>query len=152
MSDEPEDLRELLSENQILLPGTEIFLGFLTTLPFTDRFEHLSTTEHDVFVCGYFATLSAFVMMVAPAAYHRIARPIADKERFRVFANKLLVMGLVPLSISIVLTTFLVTSMVVGARYALWGALGTAVLELLLWWTVPFLRLHERIEKQKGRA
>lgn len=152
MSDDKADLGELLSEIRILLPGTEIFLGFLTTLPFTDRFDHLSRTEHAVYVCTYFATLVSFVLMVAPAAYHRVARPIHDKERFKLFANKLLVVGLVPISLSVVLTTFLVSSMVIGAGYALLGAFAMAAMVLLLWWTIPVLRAHERVEKPKGRA
>lgn len=152
MSDDKADLGELLSEIRILLPGTEIFLGFLTTLPFTDRFDHLSRTEHVVYVCTYFATLMAFVLMVAPAAYHRVARPIHDKERFKLFANKLLVIGLVPISLSVVLATFLVSSMVIGAGYALWGAFAMAAMVLLLWWTIPLLRAHGRVEKPKGRA
>jgi len=152
MSDDKADLDELLSEARMLLPGTEIFLGFLTTLPFTDRFDHLSRTEHVVYVCTYFATLISFISMVSPAAYHRIARPIRDKERFKVFASKLLVIGLVPISLSVVLTTFLVSSMVIGARYAVWGAFGMAAMVLLLWWTIPLLRAHSRVEKPKGRA
>lgn len=152
MSDDKSDLTELLSETHILLPGTEIFLGFLTTLPFTDRFDRLSGTEHDVFAFAYFATLCSFVLMVAPAAYHRVARPIEDKERFKVFATRMLVAGLVPISLAAVLSTFLVTSMVLGARYALWGAVGTAAMVGVLWWTVPLVRVHDRVSKPQGRA
>lgn len=152
MADGKADLTELLTETRILLPGTEVFLAFLTTLPFTDRFERLSHVERHVYICTFFATLLAFVCMVAPAAYHRVARPIRDKERFKLFANVLLVAGLVPVSISLVLTTFLVTSMVISDRFALWGAFGMAAVVLGLWWTVPLLRAHDRFPRSKGRA
>ncbi|MBS2014076.1 MAG: hypothetical protein JST00_14395 [Deltaproteobacteria bacterium] len=152
MHEEKSDLGELLSETRILLPGTEIFLAFLTTLPFTNRFDQLSKTEHGVYVCTFFATLVSFVLMVAPAAYHRVARPIHDKERFKNFANVLLVVGLVPISVSVVLTTFLVTSMVLGDRHAIWGAVAMGVVVAVLWWAVPLGRAHDRFPKTKGRA
>lgn len=152
MADEKADLTELLTETRILLPGTEVFLAFLTTLPFTNRFDRLSQVERTVYLCTFFATLLAFVCMVAPAAYHRVARPIHDKERFKLFANIFLVVGLIPISVSIVLTTFLVTSMVVGDRYALWGAFGMAAAVTAAWWTIPILRAHDRYPKPKGRA
>jgi hypothetical protein len=145
------DLSELLNETRILLPGTEIFLAFLMTLPFTERFRSLSDTQGLVYLSTFFSTLAAFACFVAPAAYHRIARPIRDKARFKVFATKLLVIGLAPASISFVLVTYLVSS-VVAPRVAVPAAAVIAGLITVLWWAIPLVRIHDKIPKPKNVA
>lgn len=55
-----EDLGELLAEARILLPEAQVFLAFLTVLPFTDRFAVLSSTQRAVYLCTFFTTLLAF--------------------------------------------------------------------------------------------
>lgn len=146
-ADDSASLSELLSETRILLPGTEVFLGFLATLPFSRRFPELAPLERTVFLCTFFATLVSLACFVAPTAYHRIARPIHHKERFKLFANRFLVIGLVPVSISIVLASFLVTSVAVGRTYGIVGGAVMAVLIAVLWWVIPMLRAHDRVRE-----
>lgn len=152
---DPASLTELLTETRIILPGTEVFLAFLMTLAFTARFETLDAEQRLVYLSTFFATLLGLACFVAPAAYHRIARPIRDKRRFKVFANALLVTGLAPLSIAFVLVTYLVTSVVFPpARTVAAGVM--AALIVTLWWAVPLARLHDRFpikgRTTKGRA
>lgn len=144
------DLTELLSETRILLPGTQIFLAFLVTLPFTERFHELDGNHRWVYVATFLMTLLSLVCMIAPAAYHRIARPIHDKPRFKVFASAFLVAGLVPVSLSIVLATFLVLSTVLTDAWAAWGSAGMAVVIGALWWAVPLVRAHDRFPVKRG--
>mgnify|MGYP005859252201 CR=1 FL=1 len=138
------DLTELLTETRILLPGTEVFLAFLVTLPFNARFEELSYGQRVVYLCTFFSTLLALACFVLPATYHPIARPIHHKGRFKVLATAFLVAGLVPLSAAVVLVTSLVTSLVMppiaaGASLAMAALLGG------LWWFVPLARVHDRL-------
>jgi hypothetical protein len=145
------NLSELLNETRILLPGTEIFLAFLMTLPFTNRFESLSDGQRLVYLATFFMTLAAFACLVAPAAYHRIARPIRDKARFKIFATKLLVIGLAPASVAFVLVTYLVSS-VVTPQAAVPAAGVMAGLILVLWWAIPIVRIHDKFPKPKNVA
>lgn len=150
--EETTSLVELESETRILLPGTQVFLAFLTMLPFTARFESLNESQRLVFITTFFATLIALVCFQAPAAYHRIARPIRHKERFKVFATALIVIGLAPTSVAFVLVTYLVCSMVAPTA-AVTAAAVVAGLVSMLWWAVPLLRLHDRFTRQeKGPA
>ncbi len=136
-------LSELLNETKILLPGTEVFLGFLTTLPFTEHFGHLDEPRRIVYMCTFCATLLSLILFVMPAAYHRIARPIRHKERFKNFANRFLVAGLVPMSLSMVLAMYLVAFMVLDG-IAIYLASAFAVLIAGIWWAIPLLRGHDR--------
>ena len=151
MDRDDDNLVELLSETRIILPGTEVFLAFLMTIPFTARFEALGERQRLVYLATFFMTLLALACFVAPSAYHRIARPIEDKVRFKVFATKLLIIGLVPASIAFVLVTYLVASVVFPAVAVVATAIMAALI-LALWWVVPILRLHDRFPRPKDRA
>jgi archaellum biogenesis protein FlaJ (TadC family) len=140
---EKRSLNELLMETRILLPGTEVFLAFLMTLPFSGRFDGLSVAQRTVYLCTFLATVLAMTCFVVPASYHRIARPIHHKERFKLLANAFLVAGLVPVSIAVVLVTYLVTSVVFpGAALAAAGGVGLLIGGV--WWGLPLLRAHDR--------
>ncbi len=145
----PDDtsLVDLLNETRILLPGTEVFLAFLMTMPFTERFRLLDGLQRMIYLGTFFCTLLALVCFILPAAYHRIARPIHHKERFKAMANVFIVAGLAPLSIAIVLVTWLVTS-IVAPGIAPIGAASMALLICAVWWGVPLLRLHDRYPKE----
>jgi hypothetical protein len=146
--EETGDLQELLAETRILLPGTEVFLGFLATLPFSNRFAQLGRGEQEVYIATFFATMLAFVCFVTPAAYHRLARPIHHKAAFKRFANTFLVIGLAPVSVSVVLASFLVTSVAIGRAHAYFLAAGIAVVVSMLWWVIPLTRAHDRFTRR----
>jgi len=150
--DDPNSLAELENETRILLPGMQIFAAFLMTLPFTARFEALNDAQRLIYMATFFATFTAVACFMSPAAYHRIARPIRQKERFKVFATTMIVIGLAPASVAFVLVTYLVCS-VVAPNAAVAGAAVMAVLVSTLWWAVPLLRLHDRFPREeKGPA
>lgn len=144
-------LTELLNETRILLPGTEVFLGFLTTLPFTSHFAQLDEPRRWVYVATFFSTVLALVLFVVPASYHRLARPIRHKERFKTFANRFLVAGLVPMSLAIVLATYLVSYVALNGA-APWLAGAIAVLIVVVWWAAPLVRMHDSFVKERRIA
>lgn len=145
---ERRDLAALLNEARILLPGTQVFLAFLSVLPFYPRFAELSPAQRAVYLCTFFGNVVALACFVVPAAYHRVARPIHEKERFKVFATKLIVLGLVPFSFSLVLATYLVCS-VVSPAVAAGGSVGIGIVVVALWWIAPILRVHHRFAPQE---
>ncbi len=146
-SSEKQNLTELLTETRILLPGTQVLLAFLMTLPFTLQFQSLSTEQRVVYLCTFFATIAALACYVVPAAYHRIARPIRHKSKFKIFANAFLVAGLVPTSVAVVLITYLISSVVMPDA-AIPAALLVAALLAVVWWALPLSRAHERVRER----
>ncbi len=141
---DPQDLSELLQEIRILLPGTQVFLAVLGTLPFDNRFAAVDTTLRRVFAITFLATLLSITCFMAPAAYHRIARPIHHKAEFKVFANGLLKAGLVAWTVAMVLATFLVLS-VAEPAWALAGSGFVAIVIAILWWALAIGRWHDRL-------
>lgn len=141
----PDDLSDMLEETRILLPGTQIFAGFLITLPFQNRFQQLTRAQRDLYLIIFITVLFSLVCFIMPAAYHRVARPIHRKQGFKVLATRVVIVGLVPFSISTVLSTYLIMDVVVGGRVGVIAALVIAVPLLLLWWLFPIMRVHDTV-------
>src|SRR5581483_12256355 len=85
-----ERIKKVLIECRMALPGAQAFLGFQFAIVFTDSFEKLPRSSQLVhFITLIFTTL-AIVLLIAPAAYHRIAESGEDNESFHNIASYLL--------------------------------------------------------------
>jgi hypothetical protein len=137
-----DDLGDLLQEIRVLIQGAQVLTAFLVILPFSAGFDDLSQPERWVYVATFALAVLALVLFSAPAAQHRLARPLLQRELFKDQATRFLIAGLAAISIALVLATQLVVSEVVGARWSLFwaGAVGVGV--LVFWWIYPLHRRH----------
>ncbi len=132
------DLGDLLNELRVLLPGTTTLTAFLIILPFNVSFTELPPTTRLVYLATFLCSVVSMVLFTAPAAHHRMERPLKDRDRFKTRASRLMIAGLIPLSFAFVLATDLVVSAVVGDdRIAVVAAAMVAVLIAVIWWLVP---------------
>ena len=132
-----DDLNDLLQENRILLQGAQVLTAFLTILPFSQGFEKVNDTEKWLYLATFMFSLTSLVFFTAPAAMHRLARPLQDRERFKNIATRLIVVGLVPASLALAFSSQIVTSAVVGEPVS-WIVAGVvAVIIGVLWWVIP---------------
>lgn len=136
------DLSDMLQETRVLQQGAQVLTAFLIILPFTEVFVRIATSDKWVFLAAFLTSLSSLVFLSAPAANHRVMRPLRNPERFKNFANRLILVGLVFQSLAWVLTTQLVVSNILGMRIGLAAAAAAAALIVLLWGVVPVLRRH----------
>jgi accessory gene regulator protein AgrB len=134
------DLGDMLQELRILLQGTQVMTAFLIILPFSEYFNAISPMEKRVYLATFICSVTSLVLFTAPAAHHRIVRPLRDREGFKRFASRMMILGLVALSLAWVLATQLVVSEVFGRAPSL-VAMGFVTLIIgLAWWIVPLLR------------
>lgn len=138
--DEDGDLGDLLQELRILLQGVQVLTAFLIILPFSQGFSRLDLAEKWVYVATFACSLSALVFFSAPAAQHRIERPLMDRVRFKTLATRLVIIGLVPASLALVLSAHLVMAEVIGAMEANIFAGAVAILIATMWWLLPLFR------------
>lgn len=143
------DLSDLLQELRVLLPGVQTLTAFLIILPFNGGFSQIARVEQWIYVATFVCSLSSLILFTAPAAQHRLERPLRDRARFKQEANRLIIIGLAPLSVALILATQLVVSEVIGPRPAIvvaalvTGAIATS------WWLIP-LR-HRATRKPAAR-
>ena len=121
-----DDLTDLLSEIRLLFPGTQILVAFLVILPFNSGYTRVSSLDNAVYVVTFVCAMISLLLFIAPAAQHRLMRPLRDRAAFKRSVNRQVIIGLIPLSLAITLVTFFVISNVVsnlaaGIWPALWG-------------------------------
>lgn len=144
------DLSDMLEELRILLPGAQVLTAFLIILPFNSGFSEIRDAEKVVYVVTFLCSLVSLILFTAPAAHHRLQRPLHDRVAFKNRATHLMIAGLVPLSIALVLASQLVLSTVVNERWVSWSISGVLALFLLfLWWIFP---VRKRDEQQGTRS
>lgn len=141
-----QDLSDLLQELRVLLPGTQMLTAFLIILPFNAGFADIQRGEKNVYLATFLCSVTSLVLFAAPAAQHRLQRPLLDREAFKHRANHLVIAGLVTLSFALILATQLVLDEVLLIDWLAWVASGVvALLILTVWWIVP-LRTKARQE------
>jgi hypothetical protein len=136
------DLTELLQELRVLIPGVQVLVGFLVILPFSQGFSRIDQGERWVYLAAFFCGLTSLVLFTAPAAQHRLERPLRDRARFKQYATRMTIVGLVPLSLALILTTHLVVSQTIGYGAALVVSALIAALIGAIWWAWPLAARH----------
>ena len=137
------ELIELLNEVRVALPGVQVLFAFLLTVPFASGWKKTPELQQDVYVCAVVTAAVAAVFMIAPSSYHRLLFRQPHKEHMLFTSNKLLIIGMVFLAISISLCVFLVVDLVISIPWALALTAGVALLIVVLWYAMPLNRRHE---------
>jgi len=137
---EPEagNLSDMLQELRVLLQGVQVLTGFLIILPFYQSFRALSKTQHAVYLATFGCTLASLIIFSAPAAQHRLQWPLRDRAKFKEFSTRMIVFGMIPLSLALILGADLVVTQVLGDVFGIIAAILAAIAIAGLWWLFPF--------------
>jgi predicted membrane channel-forming protein YqfA (hemolysin III family) len=134
------ELIELLNELRVALPGVQVLFAFLLTVPFTQRFGSVTTSQRAVYFFSVLATAAATILFIAPTAYHRLRWRDRDKERMLQSANRMAIVGTVFLALSITAVVYVITSLLFGTATALGVTVAVAGLVAWLWYALPLSR------------
>jgi amino acid transporter len=143
------ELIELLNELRVVLTGVQVLFAFLLTLPFTDRFHDLVSTQRLMFSVAFTVTATASVLLIAPTAYHRLRFRQQDKERMLRWANRFAIAGIGLLAIAIGTIVLLVIDVLYALPTA--GAVAGTVMALIAWaWFA--LPLYRRLDDERANG
>lgn len=142
-----EEADAIHEEARMVLPGIQMLMGFQLVAVFNSRFDAISATLQLIhLVALVFSTLSIALVM-APAAYHRLAERGVVSARFTVVASGLIAAAMLPLALSIALDVFIVARLILvdWTLATILGA-GLAALFGVLWflWPLGSRRLASR--------
>jgi hypothetical protein len=133
------NLTELLQELRVAGIGTSVLFAFLLSLPFTNRFSELTTSQLRLYVADLLLSALAIALMTAPVAHHRVVFRRHEKERVLHRANKMAILGLAAAALSISGAVLLILDVVYGGVIvAVLAALTTAAFAVL-WFVLPFV-------------
>jgi Family of unknown function (DUF6328) len=134
---------ELLNELRVALPGVQILFAFLLTVPFTVRFERLTTFQRDVYYVTLIGTALSTACLIAPSAAHRLRFHQGEREWIVESANELMIAGLAILAVALGGSVLLITDLMFdGAR--VWIYTGAVALVIVGLWFIRPLTRHAR--------
>jgi hypothetical protein len=88
-------LNDMLQELRILLQGAQVLTAFLIVLPFNQGFDKIHHFEKWVYTATFLCSITSLVFFSAPAAHHRLVRPLVDRVLFKTFATRMILVGMV---------------------------------------------------------
>jgi hypothetical protein len=142
-----ERIEHVLTEARMIVPGASTLLGFQFATVLMEAFDRLPLALKELHLVSLSLVAVAIIVLIAPAAYHRLAEKGGESERVVRFATKCILVALVPLGVGIALETFIVMRAADSPRA--WTIVVPALTLLAaswLWFGYPLLRrrAHER--------
>lgn len=145
-----DQVKHILDESRVVLPGVQALFGFQLIAVFNQSFsERLTHSEQLLHLVALGATAIGMALVMAPAAYHRIAQPALRTTSFVKLATKLLISSMLPVVVGICIDFFIIARMITQSQgaAAASAALITSIF-VILWFVVPFLgRLRHQIDR-----
>jgi hypothetical protein len=133
----------LLTEARVILPGAQALLGFQFIVTMTRAFADLPPTVRLVHFCALGCVVATVLLLITPAAMHRIAFGGEDSSRFLRIGSAIVTAALVPLAVGIAadvgIAAFKLFEQALIANVA--GGV-TLLLLLTLWYFIPLAVLR----------
>jgi hypothetical protein len=131
---------ELLNELRVALPGVQILFAFLLTVPFSVRFDKLTTFQRDVYYVTLMATALSTACLIAPSAAHRLRFHQGERAWLVESSNRLMIVGLCFLALALAGSVLLITDVMFdGARVWIYAG-AVSLLIVGLWFLRPLAR------------
>jgi Family of unknown function (DUF6328) len=134
------NLSDLLQELRVALPGVQVLFAFLLTVPFTNRFADLSGFEQKLYFGVLIAVALATVLLVAPTVGHRILFRRQQKEFLVTIANRLALIGMLLLAVSMCGAIALISHFLFGPATAIISTIVMATAFAGFWFAGPIVR------------
>jgi len=131
---------ELLNELRSLIPGAEVLFGFLLAIRFTGQFGDLNDAERYVYYVTLIATAVALVLLMAPAAHHRLRFREGDKDYLLRKGNREAIAGTVAIAIAFTGVIYLITELVFGKWEAIVASTAFFLFAAWRWWSLALYR------------
>ena len=94
-------IRHALTEARVVLPGAQALLGFQFATILLEGFDKLPTALKWLHFASLACMAIAIVLLITPAAWHRLVEQGEETERFHKLASALIVAALVPIALGL---------------------------------------------------
>ena len=141
-------IEQMLTEARVVLPGAQALFGFQLAIVFTRSFADLSVVSMMVHAASLLLVTLTVVLLMAPAAYHRIVYAgEASADMYRV-GSALVTAATIPLALGLAGDTYVVTSKITRSPAVAIAAGGVvSVLLIGLWHAYPVVMAAKRTHR-----
>src|SRR5882762_1806544 len=101
-------IEQVLLEIRVVLPGAQALLGFQFAALLMEGFDKLPQSSKYVHFAGLLLMALAIILMMTPAAYHRLVEKGENTERLHRFSSKILLSSMALLALGICAELFVV--------------------------------------------
>ena len=148
------ELIELLNELRVALPGAQVLLAFLLTIPFMQRFDALDAADRRIYMFAVIAAALGSLLLIAPSAHHRMRFRQRAKEDIIRAANFCAIAGMALLALAVGAGVYLVADVVYGRPFS--GIVSGVLIAVtvLLWFVMPlvFFRYDKKEARNAGAS
>lgn len=139
-------VEQVLTDARTLLPGAQAFLGFQLIAALAEGFGQLPAAAQYVHLLSLLLMALTVVLLMTPAAYHRIVERGGGGEHFHVFASRFVVAALVPLALGLSGDVYVVVRKVTDSQML---SIVSALFALAMFWELWFgLTLYRRTQRR----
>jgi hypothetical protein len=143
-------IKDVLIEARMVLPGAQALIGFQFIVVLADTFDGLPQSLKILHLASLFSVAFCTVLLIAPAAYHRIVCHGEDSEDLLQFASAFILAAMVPLAFGLSGDFLIVTWMVTRSMPVALAA-SAAMLALLLGFWFGYMWWLRRRMKTSGQ-
>jgi hypothetical protein len=94
-------IEQMLTEARVVLPGAQALFGFQLAIVLTQSFEQLPSASRITHAASLFLVALAVVLLMAPAAYHRIVYAGEESQDMYRVGSALVMAATVPLAVGL---------------------------------------------------
>src|SRR6202040_1422381 len=106
------------TEARVVLPGAQALFGFQLAIVLTLSFEQLPGPSKIIHAASIFLVALAVVLLMAPAAYHRIVYAGEDTQDMHRVGSVLVTAATVPLALGLAGDVYVVVTKIMGSPAA----------------------------------
>jgi hypothetical protein len=144
---------EMLTEARVVLPGAQALLGFQLTVVLTRAFEQLPTSSKLVHAAALTLVAFAVILLMAPAAFHRIAFHGEDSEDFHRIGSRFVVAATLPLAMGIAGDLYVAVGKIAETNVlGIAAALAAMIVLVTLWYVQPYLLRRKMAPQRVARS
>ena len=123
-----DEMRNVIEEARMILPGVQALFGFQTMAVFNNRFEELANPSRFAYLAALGLLTLAMGLLMTPAAYNRLAERGKVSRYMINLSSTLITTGMIPLMLALAIDVYVVVVAAVdNARLAAVGATATLV-------------------------
>jgi len=126
---------QALTEARVVLPGAQALLGFQLVTMFMDGFDKLPNSSKFIHMASLALIALTTILLMTPAAYHRIAERGEDTQRVHTVASALLIAAMITLPLGISGDVYVVVNKVTNSAGL---SVGCATLALAFFYGIWF--------------
>ncbi len=139
-------IKHVLTECRVVLPGSQTLLGFQFISILSESFDKLPAGVKYVHLASLGLNALAIVLLMTPAAYHRIVERGEETQHFHRFASRRLVAALVPLALALSADVYVVVQKVTESQLV---SVISGLVVLAVFWELWFgLTLYRRTQRE----